>query len=525
MNLFHNFHSQNRKYSAGGMRSFFLVNTVCLAKQQAETIQHMLPYKVSVLCGENNVDHWELEEWKEVLEEHQIFVATAQVVLDAIKHSFINFKQVNVIIFDECHHGRKDHPYHEIMKQVTEDHQVRIIGLSGMLIGNDNKIKPHTVEEDLKRLESVFRATVITVNDLDQYKNVLLCSTNAKEGFLRFNRALALPNVDGVLQILAQMQEKLMHVQLENYMSTNPKSLRPTTPKKVKDLILMFKDFHYQVNEMGPYGGYLSLLSTLIQFELIKRYCDTEAYRNVVKVCITTTERCINKLELDIGLSHGGSSCILENSSDKVKKLLALLKKKFNDPDREKDMQCLVFVERRSTAKVLYHALKAFANENQDFPIVPDFMVGINNEMPESIEAIMNHSYNSIALEKFKNKETNLIVASSVLEEGIDLQMCNLVVMYDSPKVYRSYVQARGRARVDKSSYIVLVDAEKIDVFQNKVVNWQSVDKELKDQLLLKTIDREPPSKEDIEKEREYCWEPFVTPISKSKLDNTNSVR
>lgn len=244
-----------------------------------------------------------------------------------------------------------------------------------------------------------------------------------------------------------------------------------------------------------------------------------------MKTCITATERCINKMKLEIGLDCSDESTIIKHSSHKVQRLFKLLEIKFNAPDREKDLQCLVFVERRSTAKALYHALKAYAAVHPNFPIVPDFMVGTNNELPESIEAILNHNYNSIALEKFRNRETNLIVASSVLEEGIDLQMCNLVIMYDYPKVYRSYVQARGRARDDKSDYVVLVDNNTIEKFQKKVLNWQAVDRTLKSDLVCKTLDRQAPTEEEIQEEMENVWEPFVTPISKSILNNCTAVR
>lgn len=274
----------------------FLVNTVCLAKQQAECIANILPYKVAVLCGEQNVDYWKLEEWNNVLDNSEIIVATAQVVLDAITHSYFNLEQINVIVFDECHHGRKslelnfeddilmnstgkDHPYHGIMKKVESCHKVRIIGLSGMLIGNDSKINPFVVQEELRRLESVYRSTIITVNNLDDYKNVLLCSTKAKEGCLRFMMSDLHPSIFGVSEILETLQEKLLTIELDNYITINAKSLKPTTPRKIKDLILMFKDFQYQALEMGAFGGYLSLLSSLIQFELIKRWCDTQAYR------------------------------------------------------------------------------------------------------------------------------------------------------------------------------------------------------------------------------------------------------
>lgn len=401
---------------------------------------------------------------------------------------------------------------------------IRIIGLSGMLVGNDNNIKPYTVSDELVRLESTFQSQIITVDTIEDHKNVLLCSTNAHEGFVRFNKSATHACIAEVFGLLNNIQKQLLASKLDNYKTINPKSLRETTPRKVKDLVLMFKDFEYLVGEMGPYGGYLSLLSMLIQFELKKRFSDTERYRQLVKACITLTERCINQMEQGLHLSRGDPSVILANSSHKVQQLFQLLRRVFTDPNREKDLQCIIFVKRRSSAKAIYHALKAFASFDTNFPIIPDFMVGINNELPESIESILSSNYNSLTLEKFKRRETNCIVASSVLEEGIDLQMCNLVVMYDQPETYRSYVQARGRARVNNSKYIVLTPNDKINEFQKKVIVWREVDKELKKQLYLKTLDREPPPRESIRKEQEEVWPPFVTPTAGSILTASNCV-
>lgn len=83
---------------------------------------------------------------------------------------------------------------------------------------------------------------------------------------------------------------------------------------------------------------------------------------------------------------------ILHYSSEKVRLLIQFIKQKFNEANRDKDLQCIVFVERRYTAKVLYHLLKEYAKLDQDFPVVPDFMVGNSGHMPESIENILYKS-------------------------------------------------------------------------------------------------------------------------------------
>jgi len=39
----------------------------------------------------------------------------------------------------------------------------------------------------------------------------------------------------------------------------------------------------------------------------------------------------------------------------------------------------------------------------------------------------------------------------------VDIQSCNYVIRYDSPKNFPSYVQSKGRARSNESKFIVMV--------------------------------------------------------------------
>ena len=58
----------------------------------------------------------------------------------------------------------------------------------------------------------------------------------------------------------------------------------------------------------------------------------------------------------------------------------------------------------------------------------------------------------------FREGRRNLIIATSVIEEGLDIQDCHLVVCFAPPKNLKSFVQRRGRARRVKSSYIIMLD-------------------------------------------------------------------
>lgn len=169
---------------------------------------------------------------------------------------------------------------------------------------------------------------------------------------------------------------------------------------------------------------------------------------------------------------------ILSNSSTKIVYLISILKKKLQVYGPQ--MKALIFVTRRHTAKNIHHIIQKFSQVDENFTIKSDFMVGNNSSVPESIEQVLQNKWNRKVLERFRKDEINVIVATNVLEEGIDLQMCNLVVSYDLPKEFRSYVQSKGRARMRLSNYIVMCPEENYDGLLTKLKEWNEVDAKLK---------------------------------------------
>lgn len=171
-------------------------------------------------------------------------------------------------------------------------------------------------------------------------------------------------------------------------------------------------------------------------------------------------------------------STILTNSAHQVQALLILLKQTAENAIKNKDlepMKGLIFVQRRYTARILCHVIRRFANAYPELKINVDFMTGRNAFMPDSIETLLGNKNNKKVLDRFKRDEINLIVATSVLEEGIDLQECNLVVCYDTPTTFRAYVQTKGRARMKQSKYVIMTPAGQINKLQTKIVEWKKI--------------------------------------------------
>ena len=55
---------------------------------------------------------------------------------------------------------------------------------------------------------------------------------------------------------------------------------------------------------------------------------------------------------------------------------------------------------------------------------------------------------------KFKTGKLNCLVATACVEEGLDIQTCNLVVRFDQIQTFRSYVQSKGMLEYSAKSFL-----------------------------------------------------------------------
>lgn len=56
-------------------------------------------------------DTWKQQEWNELLNTYEVIVCTAAILDQSLSHGYIKMEDINLIIFDEAHHAKKDHPY------------------------------------------------------------------------------------------------------------------------------------------------------------------------------------------------------------------------------------------------------------------------------------------------------------------------------------------------------------------------------------------------------------------------------
>lgn len=84
----------------------FLVNTTTLVFQQYGVLKNNLSYKVSQHCGQMKNDLWNPHAWPKILSNSMVVVCTAEILNQALFHSFVTMDQINLLIFDEAHHAK-----------------------------------------------------------------------------------------------------------------------------------------------------------------------------------------------------------------------------------------------------------------------------------------------------------------------------------------------------------------------------------------------------------------------------------
>ena len=137
--------------------------------------------------------------------------------------------------------------------------------------------------------------------------------------------------------------------------------------------------------------------------------------------------------------------------SPKVQELI-----KFLRSQNHSQMSGILFVEQRATAAMLPKLLSAHPDTKH---LSYATFVGTSNPSIYSRcpTEIVDLNDQKTTLEDFRSQKCDVVIATKVLEEGIDISSCNLVICFNRPANLTSFIQRRGRARERKSIFVLML--------------------------------------------------------------------
>lgn len=137
----------------------------------------------------------------------------------------------------------------------------------------------------------------------------------------------------------------------------------------------------------------------------------------------------------------------------------------------------IIFVEHRATAVMLSHLLSMdprLKHISSGSYLGNSTSSSRGNDITELTDPNGQKNY----IEDLKSGKKNFLIATSVLEEGIDVSACDVVICFDPPKEVRSFIQRRGRARKKGSKFIIFLPDDSLTV-ENKWTKMEDAMKEM----------------------------------------------
>lgn len=160
----------------------------------------------------------------------------------------------------------------------------------------------------------------------------------------------------------------------------------------------------------------------------------------------------------------------LNFESDRLHKLkiclLEFLLKKQPGDDVSK---LIIFVANRVVAIKLSNILNQFIDEEYNSKLDQDQrkitsvpVLGVNKKKAEnSLEYKNSLSEINEKIKEFKIGDAQILVATSTVEEGLDVKACDTVIAYTSLHTPKSYIQMKGRARKSNAKFIFFTTNQK----------------------------------------------------------------
>jgi Fanconi anemia group M protein len=392
-------------------------------------------------------------------DESQIICATPQTVESDLINNRYSLKDVSLMVFDECHRGVGSYAYVYLASRYLQEAQNQLIlGLTASPGSDKEKIK--CVCENLFIQEVIIKSE--EDNDVSPYFNpieVEWIKVEMGEEQKRIKEHLD--------KALKQRLKLLKSLEVLPTISVGKKDLlmargrvqnriaRSTVPPKecfrAISLIAASINVQHALELLETQG-----ISTLQQYFLRLKKKNTKAAKGLMVDADFAPAMILTKKAYELGVEH-----------PKLNKLIKILKKEL-----KKGSKIIVFTQYRDTLEQIYQCC-----EKENINSVKFFGQGKSNG-----EKGLTQKEQKKIIKAFRMGTYDVLLSTSVAEEGIDIPAVDLVVLYEPVPSEIRMIQRRGRTgRKNTGKMKVLITKGTRD----EGYYWSSIHKEkkMKEQL------------------------------------------
>uniref|UniRef100_A0A3Q3XKB4 RNA helicase n=1 Tax=Mola mola TaxID=94237 RepID=A0A3Q3XKB4_MOLML len=429
-----------------------LVNKVHLVDQHytKEFKPHLgHDYKVVPVSGESE----EKDFFGKVVQDSDVVICTAQILYNSLTNveetKHVELSDITLLIIDECHHTHKESVYNQVMrcyvekKLKGEQPLPQVLGLTASPGTGGAKILETAVAHVLQICANLDSAIVSTKNYVPELKEKV---PRPVKTFDIVDKRPKDPFGDH-LKTMMQLVHQYMNL---------PADIRLRecgTQEYEADVVILEQQGVKQDNRM-----WAQCALHLRQYNDALLINDTlrmkDAYRSLEDFYATKFTTGIEGTDLFlVGLFQENQVELRSLAGDsryenpKMFKLESVLLKQFGPHVQSRGI--LFCKTRKST-----HCLKDWVLTNkalQDAGIKAAILTGAGN----GINYMTQHEQKD-TIRSFRQGDLNLLISTSVAEEGLDIPECNLVVRYGLLTNEIAQQQASGRARARNSQYSVV---------------------------------------------------------------------
>ncbi len=377
----------------------------------------------------------------------KIVFSTPQGFENDVISSRVNLEDVSLMVFDEAHRATGEYSYVFIAeKYMTQAHNPRVLGLTAspgsdqqkirnvcdnlyideieLRTDEDPDVKPYIQDVDIER---------ITIDLPDDFAQVIKylrdCMQNKLEkikdyGYLtgsvsNYSRKDLLKLQKGMQSKMAQGEKDW---ELMKSLSLNAEAM------KVQHALILAET-----------QGMESLVNYMRRLQKEAKNSQTKAVQNLVKDKYFRSAKAKAESLIEQGVEH-----------PKMKRLKKIVASELN---QNRDARIIIFNQYRDQVEKL-------KKEFDDIGFACEMFVG---QMKKGNTG-MSQKEQKQTIERFEDGEFNILLATSVAEEGLDIPAVDLVVFYEPiPSAVRT-VQRRGRTgRQEQGKVKVLITKDTVD--------------------------------------------------------------